>query len=89
MNRITIGQLLEITNIYVPVYIENEFPVYHKVLFGSVDKFLHTLSEEQKSCEIFYIRNVDGGHRFDNEKEKDAIVIGITDDDWNTYFGKE
>ena len=87
MNRITIGQLLEFTNIFVPVYIENEFLVFNKTIFSSVDELLHTLNEEQKSCEIFYIRNVDGGHRHDEKKIQSAIVIGVTDEDWEKYFG--
>ena len=85
MNKITIGQFLSFTNVYVPVYIEDEFMRYG---FGgiSVERLIPNLTDEQKECPIDYIRNVDGGHFGDDEKIKTSIVIGIGIENWEKYF---
>ena len=85
MNKITVGQSLNFTNIYVPIYIENEFQI-GDCWNGSVDGLLHILRQDQLNCEILYIRNVDGGHRKDFEKDNCAIVLGIADEDFEKYF---
>ena len=88
MNKITIGQFLSFTNIYVPIYIEDEFQKYEcKGKF--VSELNRKLTKEQKECPIDYIRNVDGGHFDDDEKSEHAIVLGIEIENWEKYFGKE
>lgn len=90
MNKITIGQFLSFTNIYVNLYIEDEFQRYD-CIEGTARQFIaeHILTDEQKKCPIDYFRNVDGGHFGDNEKIKTSIVIGIGIENWEKYFSKE
>lgn len=89
MNKITIGQFLEFTNIYVPVYIEDEFQKYD-CIEGDPVKLSHGyLDCEKLECPIDYIRNVDGGHFGDDEKSSNGIVLGIGIENWEKYFGKE
>ena len=98
MNKITIGQFLEFTNIYVPVYIEDEFRRYSGK-HGKVKDLLEglttsqftviPLTDIQKECPIDYIRNVDGGHFGDNKKNPHSIVLGIGIENYEEYFGKE
>lgn len=86
MNKITVGQFLSFTNVYVPIYIEDEFQRYDWVT-GVCGNLLQTvLTEEQKECPIDYIRNVDGGHFSDDEKKQTAIVLGIGIENWEKYF---
>ena len=86
MNKITIGQFLSFTNVYVPVYIEDEFMRYDGFGGISVERLIPNLTDEQKECPIDYIRNVDGGHFGDDEKIKTSIVIGIGIENWEKYF---
>lgn len=90
MEKITIRQFLGFTNVYVPIYIEDEFQRYDWIS-GVCGNLVKTkLTESQLECPIDYFRNVDGGHFGDNEKlRKDAIVIGIGIENWEKYFGKE
>ena len=87
MEKITIKQFLSFTNVYVPVYIEDEFQ-RHDCIFK--DSFVElVLTDEQWNCPIDYIRNVDGGHFGDDEKKSSAIVLGIGLENFEEYFGKE
>lgn len=91
MEKITVGQFLMFTNRYVPICIEDEFNRYEgRGGSGmSAKELLHcVLTEEEKDCPIDYIRNVDGGHFGDDEKRKDAIVLGIGIENYEKYFGK-
>ena len=87
MKKITIRQFLMFTNRYVPIYIEDEFMRYESIFKDSMIEL--AMTEEQWNCPIDYIRNVDGGHFGDDEKRKDAIVLGIGIENWEKYFGKE
>ena len=90
MNKITVGQLLSYTNVYVPIYIEDEFQRYDWIGGVCGNLYSTVLNELQLRCPIDYIRNVDGGHLGDNKKvRKDSIVIGIGIENWERYFGKE
>lgn len=86
MEKITIGQFLSFTNVYVPIYIEDEFQRYDGFGGQSVERLIPNLTEKQKECPIDYIRNVDGGHFGDDEKIKTSIVIGIGIENWEKYF---
>ncbi len=90
MEKITVGQFLAFTNVYVNLYIEDEFQRYDCVE-GTARQMLagEVISEEQKECPIDYIRNVDGGHFGDSEKINTSIVIGIGIENYEKYFGKE
>lgn len=87
MEKITIRQFLSFTNVYVPIYIEDEFMRYEPIFKDSMIEL--TMTDEQWDCTIDYIRNVDGGHRGDEKKVGTAIVLGIGIDNWEKYFGKE
>lgn len=87
MEKITIRQFLSFTNVYVPIYIEDEFMRYEPIFKDSMIELVMT--EEQWNCPIDYIRNVDGGHFGDDKKRKNAIVLGIGIENWEKYFGKE
>jgi hypothetical protein len=87
MEKITIRQFLSFTNVYVPVYIEDEFMRYDSIFKDSMIELVMT--EEQWNCPIDYIRNVDGGHFGDDEKKSNSIVLGIGIENWEKYFGKE
>lgn len=87
MEKITIQQFLSFTNVYVPIYIEDEFMRYEPIFKDSMIEL--TMTEEQWNCPIDYIRNVDGGHRNDEKKVDTAIVLGIGIENWEKYFGKE
>lgn len=87
MEKITIRQFLIFTNRYVPIYIEDEFHRYDSIFKDSMVEL--AMTEEQWNCPIDYIRNVDGGHFGDDEKRKDAIVLGIGIENYEKYFGKE
>ncbi len=89
MEKITVGQFLEFTNYYVPVYIEDEFQRYNGKSGKDVGSLLLKISDKQRSCPIDYIRNVDGGHRNDEKKVDTAIVLGIGIENYEKYFGKE
>ena len=92
MEKITIKQFLAFTNRYVPVYIENEFAAIYKdkVIAGTPDTLYSSILKfNQMDCPIDYIRNVDGGHRDDEKKKDCAIVLGISDENWEKYFGSE
>lgn len=86
MEKITIRQFLSFTNVYVPIYIEDEFMRYDSIFKDSMVGLVMT--EEQWNCPIDYIRNVDGGHFGDDKKRKDAIVLGIGIENYEKYFGK-
>ena len=86
MEKITVGQFLEFTNYYVPVYIEDEFQRYDGKFGKDVGSLLLKISDKQRACPIDYIRNVDGGHFGDNEKIKTSIVIGIGIENYEKYF---
>ena len=88
MEKITIGQFLNFTNYYVPLYIEDEFQRY-KSKGKTISELNRRLTEEQKECSIDYIRNVDDGHRGDEKKVDTAIVLGIGLENWEKYFSKE
>ena len=90
MKKITIGQFLAFTNIYVNLYIEDEFQKYDG-FEGTVRQFIseNILTDNQKECPIDYIRNVDGGHFGDDEKVSTSIVLGIGIENYEKYFGKE
>jgi hypothetical protein len=88
MEKITIGQFLNFTNYYVPLYIEDEFQRYESK-GKTISELNRRLTEEQKECPIDYIRNVDGGHSGDEKKVDTAIVLGIGLENWEKYFGKE
>lgn len=87
MNKITIGQFISFTNIYVNLYIEDEFQEYD-CIEGTARQFIqeNILTEKQKKCPIDYIRNVDGRHFMDNKKVSNSIVIGIGIKNWKKYF---
>ena len=87
MEKITIGQFLTFTNYYVPLYIEDEFQRYESIFKEPMNEL--AMTEEQWSCPIDYIRNVDGGHFGDDKKKSNAIVLGIGIENWEKYFGKE
>lgn len=89
MEKITIGQFLAFTNVYVPVYFEDEFQRYDGFGGQPVERMICNISEEQKKCPIDYIRNVDGGHWGDDKKESAAIVIGIGIENWEKFFVKK
>ena len=89
MEKITIGQFLSFTNVYVPIYIEDEFQRYTEIEGMPKHLLIGKLTEEQKECPIDYFRNVDGGHLGDDKKYRDAFVIGIGIENWEKYFGKE
>ena len=57
---------MSFTNIYVPIYIEDEFQKYNVIFKDSLVEL--ALIDEQWNCPIDYIRNVDGGHRNDEKK---------------------
>lgn len=89
MEKITVGQFLAFTNVYVPICIEDEFQRYEgRGGSGMEAKELSicVLTENEKNCPIDYIRNVDGGHFGDNEKRKGAIILGIGIENWEKYF---
>ncbi len=86
MEKITIRQFLNFTNVYVPIYIEDEFQKYEPI---SKEPFIElAMTDEQWDCPIDYIRNVDGGHRNDEKKKSTAIVLGIGLENFEKYFGK-
>lgn len=87
MEKITIKQFLAFTNIYVPIYIEDEFQKYGPLFKEPLTEFV--LTDEQWNCPIDYIRNVDDGHRNDDKKLDTAIVLGIGIENFEKYFGKE
>ena len=89
MEKITIGQFLSFTNVYVPIYIEDEFQRYDWVNGVCGNLASTVLNESQLECPIDYFRNVDGGHFGDDEKIKTSIVIGIGIENWEKYFSKE
>ena len=84
MEKITIGQFLSFTNVYVPIYIEDEFQKYDVIFKDSFVELVMT--DEQWNCQIDYIRNVDGGHRNDEKKKNTAIVLGIGIENFEKYF---
>ena len=84
MEKITIRQFLSFTNVYVPIYIEDEFMRYESIFKEPMNELVMT--EEQWNCPIDYIRNVDGGHFGDDKKVKSAIVLGIGLENWIKYF---
>lgn len=84
MTKIHLGQILEYTNIYVPVYIEDEFHRY-EAISGKPQELLRML-QNQLFCPVDYIRNVDGGHYGDDEKSAHGIVIGIGLGTFEEYF---
>lgn len=84
MTKIHLGQILEYTNIYVPIYIEDEFHRY-EVISGKPQELLGML-QNQLFCPIDYIRNVDGGHYGDDEKSAHGIVVGIGLGTFEEYF---
>lgn len=86
MDKITIRQFLTFINVYVPIYIEDEFMRYDSIFKDSMIEL--AMTEEQWNCPIDYIRNVDGGHRGDEKKVDTAIVLGIGIDNWEKYFNK-
>ena len=88
MEKITVGQFLEFTNYYVPVYIEDEFQRYDGKFGKDVGSLLLKISDKSRGCPIDYIRNVDGGHRNDEKKINTAIVLGIGIENYEKYFGK-
>lgn len=85
MSKITIEQFLSYTNIYVPIYIEDEFG-RNDCIEGTPRDLLKSLSSKQLKCPIDFIRNVDGGHFGDNEKKSYGIVLGIGIDNFELYF---
>lgn len=87
MEKITIKQFLAFTNIYVPIYIEDEFQEHDTIFKEPLVELV--LTDEQWNCPIDYIRNVDGGHRNDDKKLDTAIVLGIGFENWEKYFGEE
>ena len=89
MEKITVGQFLEFTNYYVPVYIEDEFQRYNGKYGKDVGSLLLKISDKQRTCPIDYIRNVDGGHFGDDTKVQRAIILGIGIENYEKYFGKE
>lgn len=86
MNKITIRQFLAFTNVYVPIYIEDEFMRYDSIFKDSNIELVMT--DEQWNCPIDYIRNVDGGHFDDDKKKPNSIVLGIGLENWEKYFNK-
>lgn len=89
MEKITLRQFLEFTNLYVPIYIEDEFQ-RHTTELDWPGHLLKVLGDKKLSCPIDYFRNVDGGHMGDKEKaRKDCFVIGIGYRNWEKYFGEE
>ena len=90
MEKITLGQFLSFTNIYVPIYIEDEFNRYKGRGGVTVQSLYETLTDEEKTCPIDYIRNNDGAARHgDEKKKKDCIILGIGIENYEKYFGKE
>ena len=86
MNKITLGQFLAFTNVYVPIYIEDEFQRYDCIDGYPTELSKSLLGRTQLECPIDYIRNIDGGHRNDNEKQKCGIVLGIGLENFEKYF---
>lgn len=86
MDKITVGQFLSFTNVYVPIYIEDEFQRYDEIGGNCGGLLKGFLKEQQLNCPIDYIRNVDGGHFGDGDKQKCAIVLGIGIENWEKYF---
>lgn len=84
MEKITIRQFLMFTNVYVPIYIEDEFQRYNTIFKDSMIEL--GMTEEQWNCPIDYIRNVDGGHFGDDEKDPHGIVLGIGIENFEKYF---
>lgn len=90
MEKITIGQFLEYTNVYVSVYIEDEFQRYRGMGSKTAVELLKVVKMfGQDTCPIDYIRNVDGGHLGDDKKRPNSIVLGIGIENYEKYFGKE
>lgn len=90
MEKITVGQFLSFTNYYVSVYIEDEFQKYKGMGSEKATELLKvTQMFGQDKCPIDYIRNVDGGHRNDEKKRPNSIVLGIGIENYEKYFGKE
>lgn len=84
---ITVGQFLEYTNYYVPIYIEDEFGnSRYDFIEGTPKSFLKELNKEQLNCPIAFIMNVDGGHMGDELKSKVGICLGIDRDYFEEYF---
>lgn len=84
MAKIQLGQILDYTNIYVPIYIEDEFHRYKTISGTSLQ--LSEMLQKQLLCPIDYIRNVDGGHYEDEEKSAHGIVVGIGLETFEEYF---
>lgn len=84
MTKIHLGQILEYTNIYIPIYIEDDFHRY-ETISGKPQELFEKL-QNQLLCPIDYIRNVDGGHYGDEEKSAHGIVIGIGLGTFEEYF---
>lgn len=84
MENITVKQFLSFTNVYVPIYIEDEFMRYDPIFKDSMIEL--AMTEEQWNCPIDYIRNVDGGHFGDDEKVSNSIVLGIGIENFEKYF---
>jgi len=91
MKQITIGQFLDFTNIYVPLYIEDEFNRYEP-FEGRPQELRKFFMENDNGkyqvldCPIDYIRNVPGGHFADDEKKPNSIILGIGFENWKKYF---
>ena len=89
MENITVKQFLMFTNMYVPLYIEDEFKHFEpfsgtpKELLEFIKRYEH---KHMDDCPIDYIRNVDGGHFGDDEKDPHGIVIGIGIENFEKYF---
>jgi hypothetical protein len=78
MKKITVGQFLAFTNVYVPVCIEDEFQRYEgrgRSGMKAGELSLCVLTEVEKECPIDYIRNVDGGHFGDDKKRKMLLFL--------------
>lgn len=86
MEKITVGQFLCFTNVYVTVYIEDEFQKYETRSGIPSDLINCILSEKELDCPIDYIRNVDGGHFGDGMKNPHSIVLGIRLENFEKYF---
>lgn len=86
MENITVKQFLMFTNMYVPLYIEDEFDRYEP-FFGTQKELSNVVYLYNASdCPIDYIRTVDGGHRGDNKKDPHAIILGIGIENFEKYF---